>query len=113
MKQLKKIVQLVQEIREQGYKNICFMQPALNIGGGSFIEAKLAEYLANNTDLNIYFCDYKDGYGEYLLKDTPKVKKLTFKNDDIYFPLQEKYILITNSTRVVLIKNMHHMQQKQ
>ena len=107
MKQLKDIVQLVQEIKEQGYQNICFMQPALSIGGGPFVEAKLAEYLANKTDLNIYFCDYKDGYGEYLLRDTPKVKKLTFKDNDIYFPLQEKCILITNSTRVVLIKNMH------
>lgn len=101
------IQKLVKEIKEQGYENICFMIPTLNIGGGSFIEAKLAEYLADNTDLNIYFYDYKDGYGEYLLKDNPKVVKLTYKDNDIVCPLQEKCILITNSTRVVLLKKMH------
>ena len=102
-----KIQQLVCEIKEQGYENICFMQPALNIGGGPLIEAKIADYLSKNTDLNIYFCDYKDGYGKFFLKTNPKVKILEYKEKDINFPLQEKCILITNSTRAVLVKNMH------
>lgn len=101
------IQKLVGEIKAQGYENICFMQPALNIGGGPLIEANLAKYLVNNTELNLYFCDYNQGYGEFLLKDCPKVKKLIYKDDDIIFPLKEKCILVTDSTRVVLIKNMH------
>ena len=101
------IQNLVEEIKKQGYENICFMHPALAIGGASLIEAKLADYLANNTDLNIYYYDYNDGYGEFLLKDNPKVKKIIYKDNDITFPLKEKCIFFTNSTRCVLIKRMH------
>lgn len=101
------IKKIVKEIKTQGYENVCFMHPAYNIGGGPLVETKMAEYLANNTDLNIYFCDYKDGYGEYLLKNCSKVKILEFKDNEIYFPLREKCILLTNSTRVTLIKKMH------
>ena len=101
------IQKLVKEIKEQGYENICFMQPAYNIGGGPLIEVNIAKYLVKHTDLNVYFCDFENGYATNLLQDTPEVKILTYNEKDILFPIQKKSIIFTNSTRAILLKQMH------
>lgn len=99
--------QIVENLQQQGYKNIAFFHPAYNIGGASFIEAQIARYLAENTSLNIYYYDYLGGYGAFLLKDVPNIKVLKYVENDEYFPLNEKCVLFTNSTRCILIKKMH------
>lgn len=97
----------VETLKEQGYENICFMQPSYNVGGGPLIEVNIAKYLVKYTDLNVYFCDFEDGYATNLLQDTPEVKILTYNEKDILFPIQEKSIIFTNSTRAILLKQMH------
>ena len=99
--------QVVNSLKAQGYNDVVFFQPALNIGGGSLVEANLAKCLARNTDLHIYFCDYPDGFGAYNCKDEPSITILTYKENDIQFPLQKKCVVFTNSTRLILLKNMH------
>lgn len=90
-----------------GYKDIVFFQPAYNIGGGPFIEAKMAEYLSENTDLNVYFCDYENGYGATLIEKMPKVHLLKYQEESDVFPLQTKSIILTNSTRAILLQRMN------
>lgn len=97
----------VSALQAQGYNDIVFYQPALNIGGGSLVEANLAKCIADNTSMTVWFCDYPGGYGAFNCVDNPKVKLLNFKESDVNFPLQKKCILFTNSTRVILLKNMH------
>lgn len=99
------IQKLIKEIRAQGYENVCMWMPAYNLGGGSAY-LRFARYLVENTDLNVYYMDYKDGYLEYLIKQEPRIKFLHYSEDMTTFPLKEKCIIITNSTRVIQIPNM-------
>ena len=57
MKKLPKNLEiLIKELTNQGYENICFFQPGFAVMGAAFCEIQLAEYLASNSDLNIFFC---------------------------------------------------------
>ena len=98
---------LAEEIKKQGYKNICFWLPADNVGGGTYIFCKIAEYLSKNTNFNLFYMDYKGGYPSKLLANNPDIKILTFDDNTSAFPLKEKCIIVTNSTRVIQIKNMN------
>lgn len=98
---------LVQELHKQGYDKLCFLQPAYNVGGGPFVESNIAKYIAKHTDIKVFFCDYKDGYADTLLKNTPEVKMLYYDTASPVFPLQEKAVVFTNSTRAILLQNMN------
>lgn len=100
------IQKLVEEIKAQGYENVCMWMPAYNLGGGSAF-LRFAKYLVENTDLTVYYMDYKDGYLEYLLKQEPRIKFLHYSEDMTTFPVKEKCIIITNSTRVVQMPQMN------
>lgn len=104
------IQRLVEDIKTQGYENICFFQPGYSIMGAAYCEILLAEYLANSTELNIYFCDFIDGYGHRLLQEyeDTKVKFLKYEPNVISFPLNEKTIFLTSSIRVILLRKMHN-----
>ncbi|ECP5247124.1 glycosyltransferase family 4 protein [Campylobacter lari] len=95
---------LIEEILKQGYRNICFMLPAKNIGGGTKKFCELAILLSQCNQLKIYYMDYKNGYPSYLLKDSD-VEIIEYKDTDIFFPLKE-CIVVTNSTRMILLKQM-------
>jgi len=103
---MKKIKDLVNTIKEQGYKKICFWIPAYNVGGGTFYLCEIAKYLASETDLEIYYMDYLEGYPSSLLKDT-NVTMLEYKEEDLDFCLQEPCVIVTNSTRVIQMQRMN------
>lgn len=98
---------LAEEIKKQGYKNICFWFPTYSVGGGTYIFCKIAEYLSKNTDFNLYYMDYKGAYASALLNNILNIKYLTYDDNTPVFPLKEKCIIVTNSTRVIQIKNMN------
>lgn len=100
------IQSLVKEIKEQGYNNVCMWMPAYNLGGGSAY-LRFAKYLVENTDLNVYYMDYKDGYLAYLLKQEPRINFLYYSEEMTTFPVKEKCIIIVNSTRVIQIPYMN------
>ncbi len=102
----KKIQTLVKKIKEQGFKKICFWMPAYNVGGGSYYLCELAKYLAENTELDIYYMDFPEGYPTSLLKDS-RVTILDYYDDGIDFCIQEPCVIITNSTRVIQLKRMN------
>ncbi len=100
------ISRLVDEIKAQGYRKICFSIPAFNVGGGTFYLCELAKYLVENSDLEVYYIDFKDGYPSQLLEGSG-VKILEYNKDDIDFPITEPCIFVTNSTRVIQVKHMN------
>ena len=102
-----KIQKLVENIKAQGYKNICFFQPVHAITGATTCKVQMAKYLANYTDLNVYFCDLVDGHPRTLIKDEKKIKFIPYEPELLDFPLKEKCVIFTTSTRVILLKNMH------
>ena len=101
----KEIQSLVEEIKAQGYEAICFWLPAYNTGGGTYYFCEIAKYLVRNTNLHIYYMDYPDGYPSQLLRRT-NVTILTYRLEDNSFPVQEKCVIITNSTRAIQLTNM-------
>ncbi len=100
------IQKLVEEIKAQDIETICFWLPAYNVGGGTYYLCELAKYLIKNTDLNIYYMDYPDGYPSNLLSETTEVKILHYDEKNLNFPIKEKCAIITNSTRVIQIPKM-------
>lgn len=103
---LNKIIGRVDELKNEGFKAIVFWMPALNIGGGAFYLAELAKFLDKYTNIDIYFVDYLGGYPTQLLKGS-NVKFITYSINLINLPIQEKCLLITNTTRVIHIPKMH------
>ena len=101
------IDKLVEEIKAQGYENICFWLPAYNVGGGTFILCKIAQYLSKNTNLNIFYMDYKDGYPTSILKDNNNITIFNYNENNPNFPLKEKCIIVTNSTRAIQFPEMN------
>jgi len=95
------------ELHNEGYDSICFFQPSYNIGGGPYIEVKIAEKIAKYTDLKVYFCDFENGYADSLLSDVPEVNMRYYNSKEISFPVQEKCVVLTNSTRAILLQDMH------
>ena len=98
---------LARKIKDQGYNGICFWQPVRCVGGGVIFFAKHAQYLAKNTDLSIYYVDYHDGYAhDILAQENSRVKFIDFDPNQSVLPIEESVIVITNSTRVVQIKQL-------
>ena len=100
------ISRLVEKIKAQGYKKICFWLPAFNVGGGTFYFCELAKYIVNNTDLEVLYMDFKEGYPSQMLEGSG-VQVLEYNKEDIDFPITEPCIVVTNSTRVIQIKHMN------
>ncbi len=107
MEYKEKIDKLVKSIKKQGYNNICFWLPAYNVGGGTYYLCKLAQYLVKNTDFNVYYMDYPEGYPSSILADTPEVEILEYNENNIKFPIKDKCIIVTNSTRAIQINKMN------
>ncbi|ARR01151.1 glycosyltransferase [Campylobacter porcelli] len=101
------IRKIINEIKLQGYNNICIWAPALNVGGGTYVYCNFVNYLTQNTDLNVYYMDYLDSYARHLLKNNKKVKFLTYDEKNPNFPLKDKTIILVNSTRIVQLTNMN------
>lgn len=98
---------LAEEIKKQGYKNICFHMTGRSLGGGSYLFYKMANYLIQNTDFTVYYTDYPDGYGSILIKNIPQIKFIPYAEEIPKLPIKEKCIIVTNSTRAIQIKNMN------
>lgn len=96
----------VNEIKKQGYNKICFWIPAYNVGGGTYYLCEIAKYLVENFDLDIYYMDFPDGYPSSLLKGS-NVKILDYNTDDLDFCIKEPCVIVTNSTRVTMLKRMN------
>ena len=103
----KKIInQLVNKIKSQGYKKICFWMPSVAVNGGVHYMCKLAKYFDENTSLEVYYMDYKDGYARAILNET-NVKFLDYIEEEVKFSIKEPCIIFVNSTRVIQLKNMN------
>ncbi|ECK7753626.1 TPA: hypothetical protein ACJEZV_000078 [Campylobacter jejuni] len=102
------IQRIIFDLKSEGYKNICFWLPALAVGGGMLYYINLIKaLLVNKTQINIYYMDYIEGYARFLLADCNEVKFLTYKEADITFPLKDKTVIVTNTTRIIQLKQMH------
>lgn len=100
-----KLYSLEQEIQKQGYETICFWLPAFNTGGGTYYFCELAKYLRAHTHFDVYYMDFKDGYPSRLLENT-EVKILEYNEEEVEFPLHDKCIVVTNSTRAIQLTKM-------
>ena len=101
------LLEKVNELKKQGYSSICFWMPCYNVGGGSRYLCDMAMFLSENTDLKIYFVDFKNGYPTQLLQTASNITIIDYDPSDIEFCLQEPIIVLTNSTRVIQIKRMN------
>ncbi|HEB7542453.1 TPA: hypothetical protein RZH72_001707, partial [Campylobacter coli] len=102
------IQRIIFDLKSEGYKNICFWLPSYNIGGGTFCIAEMIEMIILHSEsIKIYIMDYHEGYLSFLLKSNFQVKILKFDEKNPYFPLKEKSIIITNTTRIIQLKQMH------
>lgn len=101
------IQSLVKELKEQGYNSICFFQPAYTVTGATICKVEMAKYLANNTDIKIYFCDFVDGNPRELIKNEKRINFVPYIPAAKNFPINEKCAIFASSTRVALLKNMH------
>lgn len=104
---LNKIIGRVDELQNEGFKAIIFWLPAYNIGGGTYYLCELAKFLKEHTDIEVYYVDFLGGYPSQLLKHT-NVKIITYSENMFYLPVNEKSLLITNSTRVSQLPKMNN-----
>lgn len=96
----------VGQLKAQGFSRVCFMLPAYNVGGGTWELCQIAIFLAEHTDLEVFYMDYNNGYPSFLLAGS-RVKIVAYKDEDSNFCIEEPCVVITNLTRVVLLKNMN------
>ncbi|MFG5139584.1 hypothetical protein O8I32_04630 [Campylobacter lari] len=102
------VQKIIIDLKNEGYENICFWLPAYNIGGGTFCIAELVKQITPYAhSVKIYIMDYHEGYLSFLLRHNSHVEVLKFDEKYPYFPLKEKSIIITNSTRIIQLKQMH------
>lgn len=99
------IQKLADEIRAQGFESICFWFPSYGVGGGSLSFCRFAEYLRRNTDISISYVDYEDGYLSDMLRSLD-VKVVPYCDENWAFDVEEKTVVITNSTRPIILKRM-------
>ena len=104
---LKEIKDEAEKIISQGYKSVCFWLPVRSIGGGTPYFVLLAKYLMAHTDLKVYYMDYTDGYAHDLFTDDEPINFLAYNPTVDWFPVCEPMVVVTNTTRVIQIKNMH------
>ena len=105
---IEKIKQAADTCIKQGYKSLCIIHPALNVGGGSFVYKKILERLEKETNLNLYYMDYPNGYISQEFKNVgSRVHCLPYNPDTEHFPISEKCIVVCNSTRIVMLPKMN------
>lgn len=100
-----RIINYINQLRNDGFEAMCFLLPAYNVGGGTFYFCELAKCIVSNSSIAVYYCDYKNGYPSSLLENSG-VKIVEYVDKEIEFPIKEKCIVITNSTRAILLKKM-------
>lgn len=100
-----RIINYINQLRNDGFEAICFLLPAYNVGGGTFYFCELAKCIVSKCSIEVYYCDYKNGYPSSLLENSG-VKIVEYLDKEIEFPIREKCIVITNSTRAILLKKM-------
>ena len=105
MNELSRIHALASEIQEQGFTAVCFSFPSYATGGGNYYFGEMARYLSINTDLHIYYLDYSEGTSHKQLEGT-NVTILDYNMEDTDFPVKEKCIVVTNTTRAIQLKKM-------
>lgn len=96
----------VEEFKRQGFNKICFWQPAYNIGGGTYLMCQVAKYLSVNTDLDVYFLDFPNGYPTQMLMGSD-VQIIDYYEGETEFAIKEPCVVFTNSTRVVQLQHMN------
>ncbi|MDK2048824.1 glycosyltransferase [Campylobacter coli] len=102
------IQKIMIDLKNEGYENICFWLPSYNIGGGTFCIAELIKQIIPYMDsIKIYIMDYHGGYLSFLLRHESRVNVLKFDEKNPYFLLKEKSIIVTNTTRIIQLKQMH------
>ncbi len=50
-------------------RNVCFYYPSYILGGAEILFARIANYLADNSDKKVFFIDYSDGISNQLLNN--------------------------------------------
>ena len=105
--QLEQMNKLLEDIHNQGYSSICFWMPCFNVSGGARYLYDLAKALAQNSDLNIYYMDYKGGFPSQLVQEGDGISLLEYREKDLEFPIKEPTIIFTNSTKVIQMKKMN------
>ncbi len=105
MKRELELQKLADEIKGQGFKAICFWLPSYGVGGGVLAFYRFAVCLREKTDLNVYYVDYEGGYLQEMLHDAG-ISLIPYRDEDYAFSLQEKCVIITNSTRPILLQQM-------
>jgi hypothetical protein len=53
-----------------GKNKICFFMPSYSVGGCQFLFARVAKYLSQNCNFEIFYIDYKDGFVKNLLNNS-------------------------------------------
>lgn len=77
-------------------KSITFLFPSTIAGGIEFLFIRLAKYLLKNTQIKIYYIDYKDGFAKKILSDS-NVEFIEFSEDSkINIDFETCIILPTN-----------------
>lgn len=99
------IQKLAGKIKAQGFESICFCFPSYGVGGGVLSFYRFAEYLRKNTDISISYVDYEDGYLSDMLRGLD-IRVIPYCDEQRAFDMDEKAVVITNSTRPILLKKM-------
>jgi len=83
--------------------NIIFFYPSKVVGGAELLFARIAKYLKETTDNNIYYIDYKDGF----IRNNPDFQKLEFLdfNDNYKTKLNINGYLITPISNIYRISD--------
>ena len=75
-------------------EKIVFYFPWKELSGGPFFLTKLADDIADDDNYDVYYVDYKNGLTDTMIKN-PKVKKITYLEDNFTIPFNEAITIIT------------------
>lgn len=76
--------------------NIIFYYPGKNIGGAQMLFVRLADYIAKNTNYQIYYIDYQDGFSKKVIKNNA-IKYIEYnENQSIEIPNNSCVIIPAN-----------------
>ena len=84
-------------------KNIIFFYPSKITGGAEFLFGRLAKYLKENTDINTFYIDYKDGF----IRNNPEFSCINYIDfeDGIKTDINVEGFLVTPISNIYRINN--------
>ena len=100
-----KLQELAGELKRQGFSSICFWFPCYGVGGGALAFYRFAVYLKKKTNLKVSYVNYEDSYLSEMLCSAG-VRVIPYLERDDTFALREKCVIVTNSTRPILLQKM-------